>query len=106
MSYAQSRTVRDPAGIPYEVLASPRGDLLVGIPEGGPQNWLTTAPGWLGLLSLLLNVIVFRGRWQVFVRPLGTSKSLRATVVRRHDVDDVMNQMATDIAAGQLRGPG
>jgi hypothetical protein len=103
VSYAQSRPVRDPSGIPYEVLASPRGDLLVRIPESGPLNWLTTAPGWLGLLSLLINLVVFRGRWQVFARPLGSTEILGASIVRRRDVDGVMSQLAAEITAGQVR---
>ena len=68
MSYVIARPARAPTGEYYDVCASPRGDLLIWFAESGPQTWQSLNVGGLGIISFVINLLVFRRRWKIIVR--------------------------------------
>ena len=71
MAFAARDVVHDPDGRPLLVQALPKGGLKnLAVPSRGPVPWMTALPGELGLLGLLINKLVYRGRWTVVVCPL------------------------------------
>ena len=98
-----------PAGLYYEVAASPRGDLLLFESETGPTTWLSTNVGSLGILSFLLNLLVYKRRWRVVVRHTsgGRSESPKAGILLSRDVpkkavEATMLDWAEAIESGRL----
>ena len=87
MSYALSRPAKSPTGAYYEVAASPRGDLLVWFSETGPASWGSADLGIFGIVSFIVNKLVFKGRWRVVVRfaPESRSASPSSGVLWRQD---------------------
>ena len=114
MSWALTQPARSPDGLYYEVAASPRGDLLLWLSETGPGTFFSGNVGALGIFSLLLNKIFYRGRWQVVVRHSPESRATgpglgilwRRRDVRKRDVRDVMADLAKQIEAGSFRPDG
>lgn len=76
MVFAARDVVRDPQGRAFLVQALPKGGLKTVTPVSGAATWLTGLPGELGLLGLLSNKIVHRGRWMVLVCPLLGSRPI------------------------------
>jgi hypothetical protein len=74
VALAAREVVRDPQGQAFLVQAIPQGGLKTVTPTSGPVTWLSGLPGEMGLLGLLNNKIVHRGRWTVLVRPLAGSR--------------------------------
>ena len=74
MAFAVRDVVRDPQGQAFLVQAIPKGGLKTVTPSPGPGAWLTALPGEMGLLGLLINKLVYRGRWTVLVCPLVGSR--------------------------------
>ena len=111
MSWALTRPARSPAGVYYEVAASPRGDLLLWLSETGPATWFSGNVGALGIVSLLVNKLFYRGRWQVVVRQSPASRATgpglgvlwRTRNVRKRAVEDLMAELTQRIEAGSFR---
>jgi hypothetical protein len=74
VALAAREVVRDPQGQAFLVQAIPQGGLKTVTPTSGPVTWLSGLPGEMGLLGLLNNKIVHRGRWTVLVSPLTGSR--------------------------------
>lgn len=109
MSYAMSRPAMSPAGVYYEVAASPRGDLLLYESETGPGTWLSGNVGAMGILSFFLNLLVYKRRWRVVVRQSSgdrsespTSGVLLRREVPKKAVDSTMQELAAAIESGSL----
>jgi hypothetical protein len=80
------REATDPNGTAFVVLSVPMGTTGAE-PQDWPEpvNWVTMAPGLIGIFELLRNRLQFRGAWQVDVyarnsagRPLGRVHTERA----------------------------
>src|SRR3954451_3829415 len=106
MGYALSRPARSSTGVYYEVAASPRGDLLLWYSGAGPASLNNATPGVLGLLSLLVNRIVFKGRWRVVVRQAAEGRDISPTTgilwrkdVRKREVEPLMQALTARIEA-------
>ena len=109
MSYAITRPARSPAGVYYEVAASPRGDLLLWLSETGPGTWFSGTVGVLGLASLAINKTVFRGRWRTVVRQALESRSATPSAgvlwqqdVRKRDLEGLLGDLVRRIEAGSF----
>jgi hypothetical protein len=109
VSYAVSHLVRAPSGIYYEIAASPRGDLLLFQAEDGIGSWLSTNTGTLGILSFLLNLIIYRRSWRIVVKraPLSQRESPTRGILMRRDVkrslvDHTIETLTKGIETGDL----
>ena len=62
------RRVVAPSGEEYRVVAMPIGDSdPLGRDWPEPVTWMSTAPGWIGIVDGLRHRVMFRGRWRVDV---------------------------------------
>jgi hypothetical protein len=75
--------------------------------ETGPGTWTSGDVGVLGILSLIVNKTVFKGRWRIIVRPapdsrssVPTSGSLWHRDVKKRQLDQAMDDLARRIESG------
>jgi hypothetical protein len=105
------RETADPGGAGYVVVSSPMG-ITGAEPHDWPEpvNWVTTAPGLMGIFEMLRNRLQFRGAWQVDVyakdptgRPLGRVHTERAK--DRYTAAGRVAALADQIHAGEFPNP-
>jgi len=109
VSWALSRPARSSRGAYYEVASSPRGDIQLWYPGYAPRSPGNITPGILGLLSLIVNKVAFRGRWRVVVRQATDGQGVNPTHgvlwhkdVRKREVEPLMQELVSRIEAGSF----
>lgn len=83
MAFATRELVTSPAGDHYLVSGTPKGGLKRITPTAGIVTWTTALPGLLGIIGLLVNKLVFRGRWVLIVEPVGLDGDVRPAIWRQ-----------------------
>ena len=80
MAFAARELVTSPTGDHYLVSGSPKGGLKKATPTAGVVTWVSALPGLLGILGLLTNKLIFRGRWVVQVEPVALDGTARRAI--------------------------
>lgn len=106
MDFPLGRRVTAANGEAFDVVAARQGDIRW-LSAGNPFSVTNALPGILGILTFLLNVVVFRGRWVVVVGPapvtsLRSSRNLHRAVVAGRSVHDELDSLASDVRAGRM----
>jgi len=109
MGWALSRPARSSRGPYYEVASSPRGDIQLWYSGNAPFSPGNITPGLLGLLSLVVNKLVFGGQWRVVVRQSPDGPEINPTRgvlwhkdVRKREVEPLMEELVSRIEAGSF----
>jgi hypothetical protein len=73
------------------------------------MNLTNMTPGVLGIASLIVNKIAFKGRWRVVVRQAAETREVNPTTgvlwrkdVRKREVEPLMQELVTRIEAGRF----
>jgi hypothetical protein len=99
VTFAVSEMVSDPRDRHFLVRAVPKGGLKGMTPSSGPVTWLTGVPGELGLLGLIINKVVYRGRWLVLASPIVRGEPVAATWSIEAKTMAEANRLAEDAIA-------
>ena len=102
--------VTSPNGEAFDIVAARQGDLRW-LNAGNPPSLTNALPGVLGLMTILVNVIVFRGRWVVAVGPapvtsLRTGDRLQRQVVPGRTVEASIESLASKVRDGTFTDAG
>lgn len=102
--------VTSPSGEVFDVVAARQGDIRW-LNVGNPFSLTNALPGVLGILTFLVNVIVFRGRWVVAVgrAPVNSLRivdKLQRQVVSGARVEACIESLASRVRDGTFTDAG
>ncbi len=103
-SFPLGRRVTTPTGEVFDIVAARQGDLRW-LNAGNPRRLTNTLPGILGILTFLVNVTVFRGRWVVAVggapvTSLRSGDKLQRQIVSGRSVEACIESLASQVRDG------
>jgi hypothetical protein len=94
VAYSIRQPARAPDGAYYDVTAVARGDLRRLLPDRGPALYLSANAGVYGIVGFLVNLLIFRRRWRITVRPSGDAGSFVSPTTSRYREDVTMKRAA------------
>ncbi len=104
------RRVTSPTGEVFDIVAARQGDIRW-LNAGNPFRLTNALPGILGILTFLVNMSVFRGRWVVAVgrapvTSLRSGDKLHRQVVPGRSVEASIESLASEVRDGTFAGEG
>ena len=104
------RRVTSPTGEAFDIVAARQGDIRW-LNVGNPFSVTNALPGILGILTFLINVTVFRGRWVVAVgrapvTSLRIGDKLQRQVVSGRSVEASIESLASKVRDGTFTDAG
>lgn len=104
------RRVTSPTGEVFDIVAARQGDMRW-LNAGNPFSLTNALPGILGILTLLVNMTVFRGRWVVAVgsapvTSLRSGDELQRQVVAGRSVEASIESLASKVRDGTFTDAG